>query len=642
VSEGKSGKGSRWLWVVVLSIILSTVIALTGPYIRFMAKQWHPGSWGVMPLGAMVVLLLLAGLNALQERRKRKPLLTPGETLGAFMIIMMGGWASTWSFVETQMPLLTSPWVFASPENSWAERIVPFLPRWAMGPADEPWASAFYNGLPPGASMPWALWVRPVAAWSLFAVSLALFSISLGGFVSRQWIEHDRLAFPYAEVLSGLVRGFMSSRLFWIGVAVAAAVPAWNVAQRFFPIVQPLSLDFGGGGPDGVEWLKGVPKDFWVGLSLNFTMLGLMYFVHRDIVASIIIFFFLLGIQGYFTSLAGFKLEHGELFGYQNSLDGWMLGGSLMTFVVWGLWSSRGWLVTYVKAGWEGGKSKEEYSWLSPRVTLVSFSIGLVAVTAWMVALGLRGWQVVPFIIAKAVSYIGIARMAAEAAVENDLGISPVDYVVVLGTKAIVPAGFVALALSYSWLTGMGTNMTERALAGEKMHSYARFPRGTFAAVLVAVGLATAGAMLGTAWTAYKYGANNFGDWLYQWHMRIMYDQAMECSRQPTGLDWPRLGWFGAGGVMMVAIVFLRNNVVGWFLHPVGFLVAFAGKGVIFNGGLAWLLKTLFLKLGGAETYERYKPFFAGLVVGGFIPAFIGFLLATLYYLQYGRVLGAG
>jgi len=633
----------RWYLAVALSIITVAAIAWFGPYLIFIGKTSNPAWSGVLPLGATLIFFAICGVNALRQNKGKPPFLSQGETLAIFFIIMMGSWAGTWGFVESMMPLLTSPVVFASPENSWAQYILPYLPRWALGPMDPRWATAFYNGLPVGETIPWKLWLSPVLAWSTFAVALALFSIALGGILSRQWIENDRLTFPHAEVLLGMVGGWLRNPLFWIGVAVAAAQPVYAIVQRFLTALPPVSLDFGGGGPDGIEWMSGIAKENWIRLSLSFGMVGLLYFVHRDIVISIIVFFFVAAMENYGVGLAGLVPQHADLFGMGNTPVGMQGAGALIMFVVWGLWSSRKWLAEYFRSAFTG--ANRDASWLSPRVSVIMLGLGLVGMVAWMAALGLRGPGMIPFLLAKIVSYIGGARILAECALDAGGGLEPVDFVILFGTKWVAPAGFVALAMSYCWISDLGTNsssLTARSMQGEKINTYARFPGGTLAFILIAVALAVVCAMYGTAYTAYNHGANNFGgggSWDYQWHMRIMYDRATECSRNPVGVDLPRLGWLGFGMALMGGLIFLRNNVVGWFLHPVGFLVGAGAKSVVFNAALVWIIKTTMLKLGGVEGYEKYKPFFAGLVVGGFIPWMAGVIIDPIFFIHRGRAM---
>jgi len=640
----RRASSGKWYAAAAASILLVAAIAWTGPYLMFIGKTSNVAWSGVMPLGATLVFFGICAVNAYRQKQGRRPILSAGETLAIFFIIMMGSWAGTWGLVEAQMPLLTSPAVFASPENGWAERLLPYLPRWAMGPMEAPWASAFYNGLPVGETMPWKLWMIPVFVWSSFAVVLALFSIALGGVLSKQWIENDRLTFPHAEVLMGMVGGFLSQPIFWIGVAVAAAQPVYAIVQRFLTVLPPIGLDFGGGGPDGIEWMSGIGKESWIKLSLNFTMVGLLYFVHRDIIISVIVFFFVAAFESYGIGLAGLTPQHADLFGMGNTPVGMQGAGAIIAFVLWGLWSSRRWMGQYFRSAVTG--ENRDASWLSPRLTVAMLGIGLVAMVAWMAALGLRGPAVIPFMLAKVISYIGGSRILAESALGNGGGLDPVDFVVVFGTKWVAPAGFAALAVSYCWISDLGSSgssLTARTLQGEKLNTFSTFPGGTLFLVLLAVAVATACAMYGTAYTAYNHGANNFGAvgvWDYQWHTRVMYDRTSECARNPVGVDLPRLGWMGLGMALMGGLIFLRNNVVGWFLHPVGFLAGGSAKDVVFNASLVWMIKTATLKMGGVEGYEKYKPFFAGLVVGNLIPWMAGVIIDPIFFLHRGRAMG--
>jgi hypothetical protein len=156
--------------------------------------------------------------------------------------------------------------------------------------------------------------------------------------------------------------------------------------------------------------------------------------------------------------------------------------------------------------------------------------------------------------------------------------------------------------------------------------------------------LATACSMMGLVLMAYRHGANNFGVWEYQYAMQIPYNQATETIRTPHGVDWPRIGWLLTGSATMLVLIWLRNNIVGLFLHPVGLILGALGQaagspanGLVYTGTIAWGLKTVILKLGGVETYERYKALFAGLVVGGVFPSALGFVVNTTYFLVKGR-----
>ncbi|MEK7767856.1 MAG: DUF6785 family protein, partial [bacterium] len=568
----------------------------------------------------------------------------PEEAIACYLVLLLGSWAATWAFIEMQMPLLTSPAVFASPENGWKEHVLPNLPRWAVGPLDEPYASGFYNGLPDSVARPWRRWIVPAAAWSAFTIALALFSAALGSLLARQWVEHDRLTFPMAETVLSLVRGAMRDRRFWWGAAASASVPAWNLLQSYLPVFPKMSLYFGA-GPEGLEWLKGAERFIPV---LNVALLGLFYFVHRDILLSMIVCFFAFALEQHVLSLAGVKLEHNDVFGWGGSVGGWQTAGSVLALVAISLWSGRGALRTFVRAGLRGEDAVG--GWMSPRATLLALVGASAALGAWMVALGLRSvGPLVSFLLSSGLGYIGFARLTAESGMELGWPIEPSSFALLAGgTAALAPAGFVALALSESWVTGSSMiSLTSISLQGEKTRTAFRFPRAVLWTGLAAVALSTAISIFATAKLGYDRGANNFGNWSYQWAMRIPYDQAAECARTTkVGVDGPRLGWLTAGAALASGLVVMRNRVVGWFLHPVGLVLGALGKPggsqgnvYIFTALIAWIIKSLVVKLGGVESYERLKPLFVGLVVGHYAPDLLQAVGDLVSFIQTGHPL---
>ncbi len=633
----------RWIILSAAALFYVALISAVTPFLANAIQRENPAGGGLMPMGASVAFFALCAVNAWRRRRGRIPFTTPGETLAFFIVVLVGTWTVSWAFLESQMPLLTAPYVFASPENGWEQHVLPHLPAWAMGPAAEPYASAYYNGLPAGMTMPWALWVKPVISWTLFALALALFGLGLGAAFSRQWIEHDRITFPHAEIFLGMVRNFLSDRRFWYGVAIAAAIPTWNLIQQLYPVFPRITLLFGS-DDKGVEWFKGAEGIIPV---LNVMLLGLFYFVHRDIVISMCVFFFVQALEKYGLTLAGAKLVNEDVFGsgWGNPV-GWQTGGATLMLVLFGIWSGRRSLVAFVRRGLRG--EDDGTSWLTPRAALVAFGLGTIGLAAWHSALGLRSLgPLLVFLASLPLWFLGGARVAMESAMEVQIPADPTQFALLAGgTIALLPAGCVALALTSGWMTSWSSQVANALQAG-RFRSQFRMPRALLGVVLAAVALATVIAMYSTAFVCYEYGANSFGNWAYEWHMRIPFDRATEGARTPFLTDPGRIGWLGLGMGIMGALIFLRNRVVGWFLHPVGFILSALGikpgtnsNQFVFTGFIAWGLKTLVLRLGGVEAYERFKPFFGGLVVGHLLPNVLGLFMNVVSYIYQGRPLG--
>jgi hypothetical protein len=609
------------------SVAYCVAMAVAGAWLQFVWRGTSPSHWGIASVSAMLALIALPGVNAIRRRQGKAEMFSPAESAAVVLVAIMGTWGPSWAFSDTLMPLLTSPAVYASPENGWMSSIIPHLSNWAMGPLKQDLALAYFNGLASGVKPPLHLWVLPSLVWSLFAVSLAMVCVSLGVMFGRRWVEHDRLAFPHAEVFLGVINGFMSDRRFWIGMAVAAVIPMWNLLARLAHVLRPVSLYFGGSDSRGITWLNGAEN---IVLVLNLGFLGLSYFVHRDVLLSIVFFYFIFALESLGLSLAGANLGNGDVYGTLTRVIDWQSGGALLAFVIMTIWGARKFFHDYMVRAWTG--LKEQGEWISPRSAIAVFAVGLAGVMVMLIALGLTGRSLLVFLVQHIIGYIGLARITAESAWEAvSMPVSPSQMVSVLGTKGIPPAAMVTLALSAGWLSGSGLNMVSRFVQGERIRSGIAMPGKVIIAMIIATGVTTFVYMIVTAYLAYTHGANNFGSWEYQWHARIPYDTAVTGIQTQTGVDWPRLGWLSVGAALMWGIMSVRAFFSGWFLHPVGFLIGPFAKGIVFTALLGWMIKTVIITVGGVSAFEKWRPFFAGLFLGGVIPAVIGFALDPFF-----------
>jgi len=620
----------RWPVLVITALAVTAISGGLAPYAIYVARAPGPHGGGMMPLAGIAAFLALCGINAWRSRKGRKQLATPGEELAFLFIVIAGCAAAGWGFTETLIPLLTAPHVMAPAQAGWTETVLPNLPSWAMGPQEEPWASGFYQGLEKGKPLPLLLWLRPSLLWGCLAVAITLVSAGVSGFLSKRWLEHDRLTFPYAEVLGGIVRGFLSNKMFWYAVALAAAIPFWNITQRFLPMFQRFS-SYLTGDVNGIEWMTGMPK---IALPWDFGLVGILFFVQRDIILSIVVFFILIGLESRLLTLGGIVFQNNDMYYFSSSPSDWQMIGALVVFVAAGLWKGRKFLAGYLKSAREGG---EGGSWLSPRAAVACLIGGLAFLVVWLAALGLRGVGLPTLILSQLVSFIGAARIFAESGLGSNLNVDPGSLTAAItGTSLIGAKGFMAIVLSYWGAIAAGCMMVLMVQA-EKLNADNKFPRGTMPAALGAVLLAVVVTMVCTVALGYRRGAITFAsDWTYTWHPRMLYDVAVTQVNAHRGPDLPRLGWIGAGGLLMGALIFLRANVVGWFLQPVGLLLGHQSLGVpgspgattwVFIGLVALGLKTILLRMGGVESYERAKPFFAGLVVGSALPGFYNLLV---------------
>ena len=69
---------------------------------------------------------------------------------------------------------------------------------------------------------------------------------------------------------------------------------------------------------------------------------------------------------------------------------------------------------------------------------------------------------------------------------------------------------------------------------------------------------------------------------------------------------------------MMGLMLWARHRFLWWPLNPIGFPIGgnYMMDRVWFNVFLAWLIKRLMLRFGGASAYRASQTFFLGLIVG--------------------------
>ena len=137
--------------------------------------------------------------------------------------------------------ILAAPFYFATPENGWAPYLHNHIRPW-MAPSEDGRAMTwFFEGLPPGQAVPWGEWVLPLFWWLSFIGAAACVSICLAVLLRRQWVDHERLVYPLANVAVDLVSApkhgirMIGGRLFWSGAVTGFGMIAWNILSYFSP-----------------------------------------------------------------------------------------------------------------------------------------------------------------------------------------------------------------------------------------------------------------------------------------------------------------------------------------------------------------------------------------------------------------------
>ena len=162
------------------------------------------------------------------------------------VMLMVGTLVTSYGVIHFMMPTITSPYYFASPENRWDTLFGSHLVSW-LHISDPTTVRAFWESGRWG--VPWAQFLRPLAAWLVFIVAAIWVMLCLMSLAARQWTDNERLTFPLVYLPLEIVRpeatqrgGFFRSPLMWAGVAIPVSLHTINGLHVYFPSVPALTF----------------------------------------------------------------------------------------------------------------------------------------------------------------------------------------------------------------------------------------------------------------------------------------------------------------------------------------------------------------------------------------------------------------
>jgi hypothetical protein len=490
-----------------------------------------------------------------------------------------------------------------------------------------------------GGGVPWGEWAVCLSAWGGFLVLLIGAILGLSLLLHRQWTEAERLPMPLARS-TGLLLGLEAvslrqSRWFWTGLIAASVwcqARYWSVHINALPDPS-IALGLGQYVTDPA-W----NKMFQVVFTVNALFLGLALFFELNVLASLLVGFWLYRSLLWFGDVSGAATTPG--FPWRHEL---CLGAYVAYFAVIILLARRH-LTESVRRAVVGGWSRLPGEPASPRAAILllvgSCAGGLV--WAWWVGLGLAGFAIVfaAFVVVGTVA----ARLRAECGLLFGY-FSPFTFAIVLGALGGIPVFgpqvvFFALTASM-WMAT--TTMLVPGMAVDAAELGRREGAGqgwSIGLPLLAVAL---GVLLG-GWAllslSYGQGADNLRyAWAYDTKLWYFFDFSNEVSAlgdSGRGLAYSPWGVsLGAGATAVVAA--LRVFCAGFWFHPVGLLMGstFAMDAIWGSCLVALVLRFAVVRMAGAEAVRNHLlPLGLGIFLAGCFTVLTAFI--------HGSVLQAG
>ena len=616
--EGDPYQSAITLRGILVGSAMCLVIAIGVPYGGMVIRGTRLGLSSLTPAAFFLLFVLLVSVHLLLGSLRRRWAFQWGELLTIFFMMMVATAIPTRGVVGMFLPMVTGTYYYATPENEWAELIHPLLPRWLV--VDNPEAiAAFYEGGVGAMQIPWDSWLPTLACWLAFYTAFYLTLISVMVILRRQWVEHERLAYPLAQVPlamieeggGGLLKPFFKNGVMWIGFAIPFLINSLNALHHYNPEVVSLDL--------ATRILLFPEKSLRV--EVNFLMLGFAYLISSTISFSLWFFYFVRVVQEHLLFVIGLQDAQSELGPWTVPGMGHQMMGALIVLVVYGLWSAR----AHIGEVWHQalGRSAavdDSSEIMSYRSAVIGCGAGAGSMVVWLWLSGIPAWIAPLFVFAGLVLFVGLARVITEAGLPTVTpAMVPAGFVVSsVGVPALGSVGMVAAAYTLVWAGDFLVFMTAPLANGLRLSSeMAGRKRLLFWAVVLAMGISLVVSTWFTLYLAYRYGAVNLHSQYFESFAAFPSEFAAKKLAAPTGPSLEGWIWLGAGTAAMAALTLARLKFYWWSLHPLGFAVS-AGwvmDTIWFSVFLAWLCKVMILKYGGAGTYQKSKAFFLGLAL---------------------------
>jgi hypothetical protein len=410
--------------------------------------------------------------------------------------------------------------------------------------------------------------------------------------------------------------------LFWIGVGLAAVYDGSNIAHAFSPGVAAIGQQF-----DFNRLLTERPWTALRPITLTYRpeIVGLGYLVPVDVLLSIWSFFLLFRFENFFASLAGYQASN---FPFDTSQG----MGSYVGLMIFLVWVGRKHLREVVQMALGGPRQEWDKQELLPsRVAFWGFVAGVAGFCGFCIAAGMSPGLTLLYVILTYGAALVYIRIRAQTGL-------PVNYVVpreqvIESLLALKPttghfdaAGLKSEAV-FATIGGISrmtfSQLGAFSMEGIRIGTQAHLRRSHVLTALsygLALGLIVAMYMHLQGY--YSYGANVLDGGTTMSGYRAAQARSFldrlstrAFTRMPTDLRTSTARAIGL--VLTLGMLWLRVKFLRFPLNPLGLAISGSyGHSIWFPAFMAWLSKTLILRLGGPHSYRVATPLFLGLAIG--------------------------
>lgn len=537
--------------------------------------------------------------------------------------------------------LLGYPFKFATPENKWAETILPYLPKWLFV-SDKDVLEAFYGGGAREYLIPHLhIWAKPLFYWGIYVIVLVFMMLCLNVLVRRQWTEAEKLSFPIIQLPLEIARGggessLLRNRLLWIGFAIAFIIGSVNGIASLLPYIPRIPVSAWDPANDLGQYITTFPWNAigWTPLSKYPFAIGLAFFIPADLSFSCWFFYVfrkILQIWGRATGLEG--TMRGFPFFNEQASGAWLA----LAFVA--LWGTRRFLWKAMRKAFGKGEMDDSGEPISYRTAVLGLLGGWIFLMVFAYEAGMAVWVATVFFGIYFLLALAMTRVRAELGTPHEIYfVNPENIMgTLLGSNLIGKRNAIPLWFFY-WLNRCyRTHPMPNQLEAFKMGDVMRISqKGILWVILLSTFISLLATYYFNLFVCYSEGARakciGFKDQA-AWEGFSHLDNWLNYGKK---VEKDSIIAFLVGFTLVVLLRFARWHLWWWPFHPAGYALAvsFAMDYFWFSFFLSWLFKVILLRAGGMKLHRRAIPFFLGLILGDYVIGSIWGILGPFVFQQ--------
>ncbi len=488
----------------------------------------------------------------------------------------------------------------------------------------------------------WSRWITPALSWGIFFAAMYGAILCLMAIFREQWASNERLPFPLATVFVSLIEKpepgrklnrMFRSPLFWIAFSIVFCLHGINAMHKYLPghiPEMPLQFDLRSILADPpftyVDWQ-------FKEQSIIFTVIGLAYFIRGSVAFSLWFSFLIYQCV---------RMSYGSVgsdFSYEMKND--QMFGATFTLAAGILFVARHHLAGVIRQMFKGAPNEEARGrFISYRVAGWGWVICMLVMIFWLIAAGATPISSIIIVFMVMTAYLVVAKIVAETGLPYAQTVlyprRPWILLAPMGVRTSLDSFFHSSFMSSLLMEDVRQSLPSYSLhamrASDTIHD-GQTPRKIATKIILCIIIALiVGYIVSGVSTLY-----------------IHYTYAASLDKNGADLDQNRWGWYNMPywGVLnpsnnyrdsktvpiephshvahiSIGVFFtglfsvLRMKFSGWPLHPVCVLLGhtWSIQMTWFSIFLGWLSKSLIVRFGGSQLYEKSRDIFLAMIIG--------------------------